>query len=102
MRGRHTLHHLRLRSQRHEQRRVGAIGARDAVCRVAVRHRVDAAVLPHLPDHDAAEPVRAECPLGATCKLLSVDKDPCDNGQQWPKGAHPCQATNNCGLCTFP
>lgn len=45
---------------------------------------------------------RAECPVGATCKPLSLDDDPCDSGARWPAGAHPCQATGTCGLCTFP
>eukprot|EP00966_Prymnesium_polylepis_P232616 5379941-Prymnesium_polylepis.2 len=45
---------------------------------------------------------RAECPVGATCKPLSEDTDPCDNGKSWPAGAHPCQALGTCGLCTFP
>ena len=47
-------------------------------------------------------PVRAECPLGATCKALKADTDPCDNGDKWPAGAHPCQATKSCGVCTYP
>ena len=45
---------------------------------------------------------QGECPTGATCKLLTEDTDPCDNGKDWPTGAHPCQKTGTCGLCTFP
>ena len=47
-------------------------------------------------------PTRAECPLGATCKPLTLDKDPCDNGVEWPAGAHPCQSGGGCGVCTYP
>lgn len=45
---------------------------------------------------------KAECQTGSTCKPLTLDKDPCDNGSKWPAGAHPCQATKTCGVCTFP
>jgi KDEL-tailed cysteine endopeptidase len=45
---------------------------------------------------------RAECPIGATCKPLSLDSDPCDDGERWPAGAHPCQEGGTCGICTFP
>ena len=45
---------------------------------------------------------QAECPVGGTCKPLSLDKDACDNDSKWPAGAHPCQATKTCGVCTFP
>ena len=44
---------------------------------------------------------QAECPSGATCQPLSLDKDPCDNGSKWPAGAQPCQKTKNCGICLF-
>ena len=45
---------------------------------------------------------QAECPVGGTCKPLSLDKDACDNDSKWPAGAHPCQVTKTCGVCTFP
>ena len=44
---------------------------------------------------------QAECAQGATCKPLNLDDDACDDGSQWPAGAHPCQALGTCGLCTY-
>lgn len=34
------------------------------------------------------------CPIGATCKPLTLDSDPCEN-----KPALPCGA--DCGICTY-
>ena len=36
----------------------------------------------------------AGCPIGATCKPLTLDSDPCEN-----KPALPCGA--DCGICTY-
>ena len=46
-------------------------------------------------------PIQAECPGGALCQPLELDKDSCDNGSKWPAKTFPCQTTKTCGLCTF-
>ena len=38
------------------------------------------------------------CPVGATCKSLTLDKDPCETGHI----TAPCNAKKNCGICTYP